>query len=52
MHYGRICKSNSVIILSYSNGIQENETIKFQVVFECLVCNPSEGQFITCIAKI
>ena len=44
-------KSNSVNILSYSNGIQENETIKFQVVFECLVCNPSEGQFITCIAK-
>jgi len=44
-------KPNSIEIISYSNGIQENETIKFQVVFQCLVCNPSEGQLITCIAK-
>ena len=29
----------------------ENETIKFQVVFQCQVCNPSEGQIIPCIAK-
>lgn len=44
-------KPNSIIILSYSNGIQENQNIKFQVVFECLVCNPSEGQLINCVAK-
>ena len=44
-------KPNSIIILSYSNGIQENQNIKFQVVFECLVCNPSEGQIINCVAK-
>ena len=44
-------KPNSIEIISYSNGIQENETIKFQVVFQCLVCNPAEGQLITCIAK-
>jgi DNA-directed RNA polymerase subunit E'/Rpb7 len=44
-------KPNSIIILSHSNGIQENQNIKFQVVFECLVCNPSEGQIINCIAK-
>ena len=44
-------KPNSIEIMSYSNGIQENETIKFQVVFQCLVCNPSEGQLITCVAK-
>ena len=44
-------KPNSIIILSYSNGILENQNIKFQVVFECLVCNPSEGQLINCIAK-
>jgi DNA-directed RNA polymerase subunit E'/Rpb7 len=44
-------KPNSIIILSYSNGIQENQNIKFQVVFECLVCNPNEGQFISCVAK-
>ena len=44
-------KPNSILILSYSNGIQENQNIKFQVVFECLVCNPSEGQIINCVAK-
>jgi DNA-directed RNA polymerase subunit E'/Rpb7 len=44
-------KPNSIVILSHSNGIQENQNIKFQVVFECLVCNPSEGQFINCVAK-
>ena len=44
-------KPKSIEIISYSNGIQENETIKFQVVFQCLVCNPSEGQLINCIAK-
>ena len=44
-------KPDSIEIVSYSNGIQENETIKFQVVFQCQVCNPSEGQIIPCIAK-
>jgi DNA-directed RNA polymerase subunit E'/Rpb7 len=44
-------KPNSIQVLSHSNGIQENQNIKFQVVFECLVCNPSEGQIINCIAK-
>ena len=44
-------KPNSIQVLSYSNGIQENQNIKFQVVFECLVCNPSEGQIINCVAK-
>ena len=44
-------KPNSIVIVSHSNGIQENQNIKFQVVFECLVCNPCEGQFINCVAK-
>jgi DNA-directed RNA polymerase subunit E'/Rpb7 len=44
-------KPNSITVLSHSNGIQENQSIKFQVVFECLVCNPSEGQHINCVAK-
>ena len=44
-------KPNSITVLSHSNGIQENQGIKFQVVFECLVCNPSEGQLINCVAK-
>ena len=44
-------KPNSVKILTYSNGLQENSNIKFDIVFECLACNPVEGQIINCIAK-
>ena len=41
-------KPSSISILSYSNGIQESNYIKFDVVIECLVCNPVEGQNISC----
>lgn len=41
-------KPNSISILSHSNGIQESNYIKFDVVIECLVCNPVEGQNISC----
>lgn len=44
-------KPNSINILSFSNGIQESNNIKFEVVLECLVCSPVEGQIINCIAK-
>ena len=44
-------KPNSINILSHSNGLLENSYIKFDVVFECLACNPFEGQIINCIAK-
>jgi DNA-directed RNA polymerase subunit E'/Rpb7 len=44
-------KPNSIKILSFSNGIQESNNIKFEVVLECLVCSPVEGQVINCIAK-
>ena len=41
-------KPGSISIISYSNGIQESDYIKFDVVIECLVCNPIEGQNILC----
>lgn len=41
-------KPNSISIISHSNGIQESDYIKFDVVIECLVCNPVEGQNISC----
>lgn len=41
-------KPNSISIISHSNGIQESDYIKFSVVIECLVCNPVEGQNISC----
>tara|TARA_B100000927_G_C16216997_1_gene369884 strand:- start:170 stop:637 length:468 start_codon:yes stop_codon:yes gene_type:complete len=44
-------KPNSIKILSYSNGLQDKQNIIFEVVFECLCCNPVEGQIINCIAK-
>ena len=44
-------KPNSVVITSYSNGVIEGYNINFQIVLECLVCNPVEGMHLTCIAK-
>ena len=44
-------KSESVKIISYSNGIVNSSYIQFQVIFECKVCYPVEGMNITCIAK-
>ena len=45
-------KPNSSIILSYSSGIIINgNKILFEVVFECDICFPVEGQLIDCLAK-
>ena len=44
-------KPNSIEIISYSNGLLHQTNIVFLVVFECLSCNPVEGQTINCIAK-
>ena len=44
-------KPNSVNVISYSNGVQDGHNIVFDVVIECLVCNPVEGMNIMCIAK-
>jgi len=44
-------KPESIEILSYSNGELRDDNILFQVVIECLACNPVEGQNINCIAK-
>jgi len=44
-------KPNSISIINYSTGIQESDYIKFIVVIECLICNPVEGHYLTCIAE-
>lgn len=44
-------RPDSVRILSYSSGIINMENIEFQVVFECLVCNPVEGTIVDCVVK-
>lgn len=44
-------KPKTAKILSYSSGIIKGENIMFEVVFECLICNPVEGMNIKCVAK-
>lgn len=43
-------KSNSIKILSYSSGLMEENNVVFDVMFECLICHPVEGQIIKCQA--
>jgi hypothetical protein len=40
-------KPNSIKIHSYSSGMVKGEYIEFTVVFECQVCNPVEGTWLT-----
>jgi DNA-directed RNA polymerase subunit E'/Rpb7 len=41
----------SVKIVTFSSGIVQSTSIKFEVVFECRICCPVEGMNIECIAK-
>lgn len=44
-------RPDSVKIVSYSSGVVKMNLIEFQVVFECLICNPVEGQIVECTTK-
>ena len=44
-------KKKSIIILSYSSGLVEANNVSFEVMFECDICHPVEGQLIKCQAK-
>ena len=44
-------KRNSVRVLSYSAGVVQSNNIVFDVSFECLICNPCEGQKIKVIVE-
>jgi DNA-directed RNA polymerase subunit E'/Rpb7 len=44
-------KPDSTKVTSYSSGLVEANNIVFDVVFECLVCCPVEGQKIKCVVK-
>ena len=37
-------KNNSINILSFSSGVVDGDVVLFDVIFECLVCHPVEGQ--------
>ena len=42
---------NTCNLISFSGGTTSGSNIRFDVVFECDVCSPSEGSMISCIAK-
>ena len=44
-------KNKSIKILSYSSGLVIANDVAFEVMFECEVCHPVEGQLIKCQAK-
>ena len=44
-------KNKSIMILSYSSGIIEGDSVIFDVMFECEICHPVEGQLIKCQVK-
>ena len=44
-------KPNSIQVISYSSGTVNGDSIEFQTVFECKICNPVEGMIIECVAK-
>jgi DNA-directed RNA polymerase subunit E'/Rpb7 len=44
-------RPDSVKIVTYSSGVIKMNLVEFQVVFECLICNPVEGQIVECMTK-
>ena len=51
--YGKCCKdgyikTDSIQICSYSSGIVQENHVMFDVLFECFICHPVEGQHIKC----
>ena len=44
-------KPKSSKIVTFSSGLISGNQISFEVVFECMICNPVEGMNITCLAK-
>lgn len=41
-------KPNSIKLINYSSGLLNGANIKFNVNFECYICNPTEGLTINC----
>jgi DNA-directed RNA polymerase subunit E'/Rpb7 len=44
-------KPDSCKIITFSSGIIKSDYVQFEVVIECLICNPVEGIIINCIAE-
>ena len=44
-------RPGSCKIITYSSGLVEGTSIRFEVVFECQICCPVEGMLVPCVAK-
>lgn len=44
-------KRNTIKIVSYSSGIVNSNYIKFNIIFECFICYPTDGMIISCVVK-
>jgi DNA-directed RNA polymerase subunit E'/Rpb7 len=44
-------KPDSCKIITFSSGIIKSDYVQFEVVIECLICNPVEGIIVNCIAE-
>jgi DNA-directed RNA polymerase subunit E'/Rpb7 len=44
-------RPNSVRIINYSSGNINGEYVEFVVVYECMVCYPTEGMIVECTTK-
>ncbi len=44
-------KIDSIKIVTYSSGLVLSGSIKFTIVFECLICYPVEGMILDCVIK-
>ena len=44
-------RPDSVSIVTYSSGVIKMNLVEFQVVFQCLICNPAEGHEVECLTK-
>jgi len=37
--------------MTYSSGVVNADYIEFQVIFDCMICNPVEGMLVECKTK-
>jgi DNA-directed RNA polymerase subunit E'/Rpb7 len=44
-------KPGSISLMTYSSGVINGEDVEFQVIFDCMICNPVEGMLVECNTK-
>jgi len=44
-------KPGSISLMTHSSGIVNADYVEFQVIFDCMICNPVEGMLVECKTK-